>query len=200
VKSLPAHARHDEKALQARLKKPFKGKTTPAVVKRHQAKQTEILFALYRIDPDWPENIKWYQLAMSLAAVLYPACRMPDKPPGGRIEERQEKQRILFLEFEARCLKLGVPLPRHGQKRPKGFAAAAERFWKGDHIKSSRLKGVHRKALKEAGYSKLARSFTQAAEKFIVKYPAWKMMNAQQDSHMQECREFLRRVRSAALS
>jgi hypothetical protein len=184
VKSLPAEVRHDEAALRKLLAKPFKGKITPAVVKRHQAEQAEILFALYKIEPDWPDEIKWYRLAMSLAAVLYPACRMPDKPPGGRTEEREEKQRILFREFEALCLKLEVPLPCHGQKRPKGFAASAESFWKGKHIKSSRLKEVHQKALKEAGFKKSGRSFTQAAEKFIKKYPAWKMMDATRDSNM----------------
>jgi hypothetical protein len=146
-------------ALRALLKNPFKGKATPAAVKRHQSKQTEIMFALYRIDRDWPEDIKWYQLAMSLAAELYPACRMPTKPRGTRTEAGRERQRDLFRDFGAYL---------DGSKLT--LSAAAKRFFKGEHIKEP-LRKAHRKKMGRAGFSKSDRSFAQAARRFLNRYP-----------------------------
>jgi hypothetical protein len=67
--------------------------------KLHQAAQIDRLFLLYGVPPEWPELVRWQQLAMSLAAELFVGCRLRSK--GGPSEARRERQRALYKEFLA---------------------------------------------------------------------------------------------------
>jgi hypothetical protein len=65
----------------------------------------ECLFALFDISNDWPEDLQWRELALSLAGELFPGCRTWEKGRGGPSEDRRKRiaalKEDIFTRFEA---------------------------------------------------------------------------------------------------
>jgi hypothetical protein len=138
----------DKAALRALLAAPLRADKLPtgterfSAEKKHTDERIEALFALYDIPEEWPLIDQWEQLARRLAGEHFKGCRILNKGAGGPSEERREKQRELFRQFQYFQLHLSR-------------SSAAVRFVR-----------EHRQECRAAGFT-AAKSFAEAAARFF---------------------------------
>jgi hypothetical protein len=174
---IPPHMRNasDEAALRALLETPFRADKIPdgperwKAIKQQQVDQTERLFLLYGIPDDWPETIRWQQLAMSLAAEHFPGCQTSLKGAGGPGEDRREKQRDLFREFQVYVRNYALA----NLKKLPGHSTAARWFFDKNLKK---CEGVDFKTAKSFAQA-LTRFAAETGQAFQVKPPAAKKLS-----------------------
>jgi hypothetical protein len=75
------------------------------MIKEQHDKRIEVMFALYNIPADWPEELQWHQLALWLAAEAFAGCRTLERGLGGptlkTLRNNRDLKRELLEQFDA---------------------------------------------------------------------------------------------------